>query len=152
MLSGDWIMNDCSENKAVLCKRGIVMTIYRTFLRICQWGRGGGGIYKMGLYYAEYGEMTDGCWWQKVWCGVVCNSRGVWAGHSPPENICTLPPLRLHFVRFLKQIFGYTVLHYTVDRANLQLSTCMVCLCKYHNSITNLFCLAFQKHKSIGNF
>jgi hypothetical protein len=31
-------------------------------------------------------------------------------------------------VRFLKQIFGYTALHYIVDRPHLQLSTCMVCL------------------------
>jgi hypothetical protein len=31
-------------------------------------------------------------------------------------------------VCFLKQIIGTTALHYTVDRLNLQLSTCMVCL------------------------
>ena len=29
------------------------------FLRIRQWG-GGGGIYKKGPYYTEYGEMIDG--------------------------------------------------------------------------------------------
>jgi hypothetical protein len=46
-------------------------------------------------------------------------------------------------VRFLKQIFGYTALRYAVDRVNFQLSTYMVCLCKYHNSIANLFSLAF---------
>jgi hypothetical protein len=63
---------------------------------------------------------------------------------------CT-PYIGLHYVRFLKQIFGYTALHYTVDRPNLQLSTCMVCLCKYHNSVTNLFGLAFQQLKSIGS-
>ena len=36
-------------------------------------------------------------------------------------------------LHFLKQIFGYTALHYAVDRLNLQLSTCIVCLCRYHN-------------------
>jgi hypothetical protein len=40
-------------------------------------------------------------------------------------------------MRFLKQIFGYTALHYAVDRVNLQLSICMVCLCEF-NSVTNL--------------
>ena len=38
--------------------------------------------------------------------------------------------------RFLKQIFGYTALHYAVDRLNLQLCTCIVCLCRYHNLVT----------------
>jgi hypothetical protein len=28
-------------------------------------------------------------------------------------------PIGLHFLRFLKHIFGYTALHYTVDRLNL---------------------------------
>ena len=37
------------------------------------------------------------------------------------------------FMHFLKQIFGYTALHYDVG-LDLQLSTCMICLCKYHNS------------------
>ena len=27
----------------------------------------------------------------------------------------------------------------------------MVCLCEYHNSVTNLFSLAFQQLKSIGS-
>jgi hypothetical protein len=48
-------------------------------------------------------------------------------------------PIGLHFLRFLKHIFEYTALHYTVDRLNLYLSICMVCLCKYHNSVTRQF-------------
>ena len=49
----------------------------------------------------------------------VCNSiKEVW-GYFPPENIFIFPPLGLHFVRFLKQIFGYTALHYTVNKLNL---------------------------------
>jgi hypothetical protein len=52
-------------------------------------------------------------------------------------------------VRFLKHIFGYTALHYTADRLHFQLSTCMVCLCKYYNSVSNLYSLAFQQLKSI---
>ena len=59
-------------------------------------------------------------------------------------------PLGLHFLRLLNQIFGYTALHYTLDRLNIPLSTYMVCLCKYRNSVTNLFTLAFQL-KSIGS-
>jgi hypothetical protein len=70
----------------------------------------GGGIYKKGPYYTECREMTDGCWRQNVWCGVVYNSGEVW-GHSSPENVRIFPPLGLHFVRFLKQIFGYTALY-----------------------------------------
>jgi hypothetical protein len=36
------------------------------------------------------------------------------------ENICIFLPLGLQFLHFLKQIFGYTALHYAVDRLNLQ--------------------------------
>jgi hypothetical protein len=73
------------------------------------------------------------------------------SGGISPRNLLYSPP-GLHFVRFLKQIFRYTALHYTVDRLNLQLSTCIVCLYKYHNSVTdNLFSLAFQQLKSIGS-
>jgi hypothetical protein len=28
------------------------------------------------------------------------------------REVCIIPPLGLHFVRFLKQIFGYTAFHY----------------------------------------
>jgi hypothetical protein len=54
-------------------------------------------------------------------------------GAFSPRKCLYFPPLGVHFVRFLKHIqFGYTALHCTVDRLNLQLSTCMICLCKYH--------------------
>ena len=39
-------------------------------------------------------------------------------------------------MHFLKQIFEYTVLHYTVDRLNLQLSTCMLYCYVYVNTTT----------------
>jgi hypothetical protein len=77
--------------------------------------------------------------------GVVSYLRGL------PENFDVFPSLGLHFVRFLNQMFEYRALHYTVDRLNRQLSTCMVCLCKHHNSVCNLFILAFQQLKSIGS-
>jgi hypothetical protein len=51
----------------------------RDFFKNSSVGGGGGGgedIYKKGSYYTESGEMTDRCWWQKVWYGVVCNSIG----------------------------------------------------------------------------
>ena len=72
----------------------------------------------------------------------ILSVEGVW-GHSLPEKFCIFPLLGLHFVRFLKQIIcGYTVLHYTADRPNLQLSTCMVYLCKYQYTTTrSLTCL-----------
>ena len=66
-------------------------------------------------------------------------------------NLCIFPLPGLHFVRFLKQIFGYAALHYSVDRPNLQLSSSVVCLCKYHNSVTNLFCLDFQQYAETRN-
>ena len=47
-------------------------------------------------------------------------------GYSPPENICIFLPLwdwdYDSYVHFLNQIFGYTALHYAVDRLNLQLN------------------------------
>jgi hypothetical protein len=46
---------------------------------------GGGGIYKKGPYYTDCGEITDGCWYQKVWCGIPFNSRGIWGIH--PQKI-----------------------------------------------------------------
>jgi hypothetical protein len=49
--------------------------------------------------------MTDGD--KTFWCDVVCNSGGLGG---------IFPPLGLHFVRILKQIFGYTAILYTVDR------------------------------------
>jgi hypothetical protein len=75
-------------------------------------------------------------------------------GAFSPRNILYFSTpwrLGLHFVRFLKQIFVYRVLHYTADRPNLQLSTCMVCLCKYHNYnlVANLFSLAFQVSNTV---
>jgi hypothetical protein len=80
----------------------------------------------------------------------VCNSRGLHGGIFQPENLRIFPRLGLHFLRFMRQNFG--ALHYTADRLNLQLCTCMVCLC-YVNATTwsrNLFSLAFQQLKSIG--
>jgi hypothetical protein len=37
---------------------------------------------------------------------------------------------------FSETDFGDTALHYAVDRLDLQWSTCMVCLCRYHNLVT----------------
>jgi hypothetical protein len=54
---------------------------------------------------------------KKFWCGIVCNSRGgggVAGGILPQNFFCIFLPLGLQFVHFLKQIFGYTVLHYAV--------------------------------------
>ena len=42
------------------------------------------------------------------------------SGGISPENICIFLPLGLQFLHFLEQIFGYTALHYAVDRRNLQ--------------------------------
>ena len=73
--------------------------------------------------------------YQTIWCSL----RPTRGGLNGDQNFWSL-----------KRIFGYIALHYAVDRLNLQLSTCMVCLCKYHNSFTNLFSLAFQ-HNSLSN-
>jgi hypothetical protein len=71
----------------------------------------GGGDLQKGKYYTECGKMTDGCWWQKVWRGIVCTSREVWGVFSPRKFFCIFPPLGLKCEHFLKQIFGYTALH-----------------------------------------
>jgi hypothetical protein len=84
---------------------------HRVFLRTCL---GGGHLQKCG-------EMTDCCCWQSVWCGIVCIS----------------PLLGLKCEHFLKHIFGYTALHCAlIDRIWSDKCTCMVCLCKYHNWVT----------------
>ena len=98
-----------------------------------------GGIYKKGPYYTEYGEMINGLFVTKslVWYRIFV----------------FFYPYDCNSLHFLKQIFGYTALHYAVDRMNLQLSTCIVCLCRYHNlavtqgtSLINLEGLTPTKH------
>jgi hypothetical protein len=39
-------------------------------------------------------------------------------------------------MHFLKQIFEYTVLHYTVNKLNLQLSTCIMLYCYVYVNTT----------------
>jgi hypothetical protein len=55
-----------------------------------------------------------------------------------PQNIfCIFPPLELKCEHFLKQIFGYTALHCAlIDQIWSVKCTCMICLCKYHNWVT----------------
>jgi hypothetical protein len=102
---------------------------HRAFLRTCL-----GGIYKKGPYYTECGEMTDGCWWQKVWFGIVCTSSVVGSGGILPQKFfCIFPLLELKCEHFLKQIFGYTALHCALIDWIWSAKHCMVCLCKYHN-------------------
>jgi hypothetical protein len=64
---------------------------------------GGGGIYKKRPYYTE-------CMWRDGRCMVVGDKTFglvsyVIVGGS---GVCISPSPGLHFVRFLKQIFGYT--------------------------------------------
>jgi hypothetical protein len=73
------------------------------------------------------------CWEQKF--GVVSHLIVGWGGggiwwYSPPEIFVFFYPYDCNSLHFLKQIFGYTALHYAVDRLNLQISTCIVCLCR----------------------
>ena len=60
----------------------------------------------------------------------------VWGsgGILPQKIFVFFLPLRLQFVHFLIQIFGYTAFHYAVDRLNFQSSTCVVCV--YVNTTT----------------
>jgi hypothetical protein len=59
---------------------------------------------------------------------------GGWPGGILPQKIFVIfHPYDCNSLNFLKQIFGYTALHYAVDRLNLQLSAGIVCLCRYHN-------------------
>jgi hypothetical protein len=62
---------------------------------------------------------------------LVVEGGGVW-GISPQKIFVFFYPYDCNSLHFLKQILGYTALHYAVDRLNLQLSTCIVCLCRYH--------------------
>jgi hypothetical protein len=55
-------------------------------------------------------------------------------GILPQKIFVFFYPYDCNFLHFLKQIFGCTALHYAVDRLNLH--TCIVCLCRYHNLVT----------------
>ena len=90
------------------------------FLRIRQWG--GGHLQKGTILYRVW--RNDRWFVGNKKFGVVSHLI-VWGG----GGVC-------NFLQFLKLIFGYTALHYDVDRLNLQLSTCIVCLCRYHNLVT----------------
>jgi hypothetical protein len=70
--------------------------------------------------------------------GVVSYVQIGGSGGILPQNIfCIFPPLELKCEHFLKQIFGYTALHCAlIDRICSVKCTCMVCLCKYHNWVT----------------
>ena len=125
--------------------------VTRAFFRNSSLG-GGASTEPKGQVTILYWMWTDDRWWQKVWWCVVCDGRGSW-GILLQKKI-VFPPLGLYFLHFLKPRFLdiHWALHYTVYRPNLQLSTCMVCLCsKYPNSVTNLLRLAFQQLKSIGS-
>jgi hypothetical protein len=55
----------------------------------------------------------------------------------PQKIFGIFPPLGLKCEHFVKQIFGYTALHCAlIDRIWSVKCTCMVCLCKYHNWVT----------------
>jgi hypothetical protein len=56
-------------------------------------------------------------------------------GILPQKIFVFFYPYEWNSLHFLKQIFGYTALHYAVERLNLQLCTCIVCLCRYHNLV-----------------
>ena len=59
---------------------------------------------------------------------IVGGGGGVW-GILPQKIFVFFYPYDCNSLHFLKQIFGYAALHYAVDRLNLQLNTCIVCLC-----------------------
>ena len=64
---------------------------------------------------------------------IECRGGGGSGGILPQKIFVFFYPYGCNSLHFLKQIFGYTALHYAVDRLNLQLSTCIVCLCSlYH--------------------
>jgi hypothetical protein len=87
------------------------------------------GIYKKGPYYTECGEMTDGCWLQKVRFGIVCISRG------SVENFFVFFP-RTEMWAFSETDFWITDQIHLIDWIWSVKCTCMVCLCKYHNWVT----------------
>jgi hypothetical protein len=106
------------------------------FLRIRQWG--GGHLQKGTIRYRVW--RNDRWFVGNKKFGVVSHlivGRGWWSGGIVPQKILVFfYPYYCNSPRFLKQIFGYTALQYAVDRLNLQLCTCIVCLCRYHNLVT----------------
>ena len=103
------------------------------FLRIRQWG-GGGHLQKGTILYRVW--RNDRWFVGNKKFGVVSHLLvgGGGSGVILPQKIFVFfYPYDCNSLHFLKQIFGYTALHYAVDRLNLQLSTCIVCLCRYHN-------------------
>jgi hypothetical protein len=63
---------------------------------------------------------------------LIVRGGGGSGGILPQKIFAFFYPYDCNFLHFLKQIFEYTALHYAVDRLNLQLCTCIVCLCRGH--------------------
>jgi hypothetical protein len=71
------------------------------------------------------------------WQMVVGDKSLEWYHMFPQKMFLYFPPLGLKCEHFLKQIFGYTALHCAlIDWIWSVKCTCMVCLCKYHNWVT----------------
>ena len=102
------------------------------FLRIRQWG---GHLQKGTILYQAW--RNDRLFAGNKNFGAVSHLI-VWGsgGILPQKIFVFFYPYDCNSLHFLKQIFGYTALRYAVDRLNLQLCTCIVCLCRYHNLVT----------------
>ena len=103
--------------------RTVKLFEHRFFLRTCL---GGGHLQKGTILYWVW---RDDRWLlvTKGWSGII----------FPQKMFLYFPPLGLKCEHFLKQIFGYTALHCAlIDRIWSVKCTCMVCLCKYHNWVT----------------
>jgi hypothetical protein len=96
----------------------------------------GGAIYKKGTIL--YRVWRNDRWFVGnkkfgVVSHLIVGGGGGAGGILPQKMLVFFYPYDCNSLHFLRQIFGYTALHYAVDRLNLQLSTCIVGLCRYHN-------------------
>ena len=115
-----------------------VRVLYRAFFK--NLSAGGGAFTKRDQGTILYREWRNDRWFigNKKF-GVVSHlivEGGGAGGILPKKMFVFFYPYDSKSLHFLKQIFGYTALHYAVDRLNLQLCTCIVCLCRYHNLVT----------------
>ena len=111
----------------------------RAFFKNSSVGGGGG-------WHLQKGTILYRVWRNDRWFvgnkkfGVVSHlivgGGGGSGGILPQKMFVFFYPYDCNSLHFLKQIFGYTALHYAVDRLNLRLCTCIVCLCRYHNLVT----------------
>jgi hypothetical protein len=101
---------------------------HRAFLTTCL---------SLGDGHLQKGAILYWVWRDDRWLLVTKSLVWYRMYHAIGKFFVFFSPLGLKCEHFVKQFFGYTALHCAlIDRIWSVKCTCMVCLCKYHNWVT----------------